>query len=342
MWTAAPTVPQQDQEARQLVSRFTSQRVQPLPVELGSDGATAELGLVMRGFGHVVGAAAAVLCAPSDARESADSMATWSAEDGQVARPGWAGGLRDTVMAHGETVAGTLGPPGHPALLVAAESGLVDGAAAPVELPGKRRAGALCAGFAEPLPPSAAETGSLIESYAQLLSLCLSDHRVVDGLLAVASLDELTGCLNFGGGRRALAAEINRAARHRLKLCCGFIDLDGFKGVNSRHGHIEGNRFLAAIALAFQHRLRTEDLLARFGGDEFLVILPHTGARVATRVAERLRDAVQVTTDTLGDPLSASVGITQWRPGMDVDQTLNAAIRAMYLAKKDEAKIKAY
>jgi diguanylate cyclase (GGDEF)-like protein len=317
------------------VSRFTSQRVQPPPVELGSDDAVGELGLVMRGFGHVVGAAAAVLSAPSDAREPAKTLATWSAEDSHVVRPGWGGGLRDSVLAHGETVAGTLGPPGHPSLLIAAESGLVDGAAAPVPLPSERRPGALCAGFAEPLPPEAPETRSLIESYAALVRLCLDDHRVVDGLLAVASRDELTGCLNFGGARRALSAEISRAGRHRLQLSCGFIDLDGFKGVNDRHGHMHGNRILAAVAAGLRRRMRGEDLLARFGGDEFIVIFPHTRARLAGRIAERLRDEVWATTEDLDEPLTASVGITKWRPGMSVDQTLTAAVRAMYLAKAD-------
>jgi diguanylate cyclase (GGDEF)-like protein len=317
------------------VSRFTSQQVQPPPVGLGSDDATGELGLVMRGFGHVVGAAAAVLCAPSDGGEPAQALATWTAEDGRVVRPGWAGGLRDAVMAHGDTVVETLGPPGHPSLVIAAESGLVDGAAAPVTIPGEPDPGALCAGFAQPLPPDAVETHSLIESYAELVSLCQHDHRVVDGLLAAASHDELTGCLNFGGARRALTAEISRASRHRLKLSCGFIDLDGFKGVNDRHGHMHGNRILEAVAAAFQGCLRSEDLLARFGGDEFLVILPHTRARTAGRIAERLRDAVRATTNGLGEPITASIGITAWRPGMNVDQTLTAAARAMYLAKSD-------
>ena len=283
-----------------------------------------------------------MLCASSDAGEPAQALSAWYAEDGHAVRPGWAGGLRDAVIARGETVAGTLGQPGHPSLPIAAELGLVDGAAAPVVLPDQPAPGVLCAGFPEHLPPEAGETRSLIESYAELVSLCKYDQRVVDGLLAVASHDELTGCLNYGGARRALSAEIGRATRHRLQLTFGFIDLDGFKGVNDRHGHMVGNRLLAAIAAAFRRSLRGEDVIARFGGDEFFVIFPHTRPRIARRIAERLRDAASVTSEQLGEPLTASIGITRWRPGMDVDQTLTAAVRAMYMSKNGGAGITVY
>jgi diguanylate cyclase (GGDEF)-like protein len=287
----------------------------------------------MRGFGHSVGADVAVLCTGVRTQRSAGILASWDAETTRGAPSAWAGGLRDYVLATGETVVALLGPGGDPPLRVPTEVGLLRGVAAPVELP-RSRTGVLCAGFASPPPADFEPTGRLTESWAALASLCLHDSRLIDGLLAATGKDELTGCLNYSGMRRAMSAEIARAERHELSLSCCFIDLDDFKRVNDRHGHPFGNRILAEVAAALRRGMRTSDILARYGGDEFVAILPHTDEVAACRAADRLRREVGGIDGNLDEPLQSSIGVAQWQPGMDVEQLLAAADRTLLSAKR--------
>jgi diguanylate cyclase (GGDEF)-like protein len=303
------------------------------PQGRGADAQAGELELILRGFGHSVGAEAAVLCTGVRAQRSAGILASWDSETSRGAPSAWAGGLRDHVLATGETVVALLGPGGDPALRAATEVGLVRGVAAAVALPRSRTA-VLCAGFASPPPADFEPTLRLTESWAALASLCLHDSRLIDGLLAATGNDELTGCLNYSGMRRAMSAEIVRAERHGLSLCCCFIDLDDFKRVNDRHGHPHGNRVLAEVAGALRRGMRTSDILARYGGDEFVAILPHTDAAAACRVADRLRREVGEIDSNCGEPLQSSIGVAQWRPGLDVDQLLAEADRTLLAAKR--------
>jgi diguanylate cyclase (GGDEF)-like protein len=297
-----------------------------------ADAQAGELELIMRGFGHSIGAEVAVLCTGVRTKRSAGILASWDAETNRGAPSAWAGGLRDHVLATGETVLALLGPGGDPPLRAVTEVDLTHGVAARVALP-RSRTGVLCAGFASPPPADFEPTGRLTESWAALASLCLHDSRLIDGLLAATGKDELTGCLNYSGMRRAMSTEIARAERHGLSLCCCFIDLDDFKRVNDRHGHPYGNRILAEVAGALQRGMRASDILARYGGDEFVAILPHTDEAAACRAADRLCHEVGGINSNLGEPLQCSIGVAQWRPGIDVDQLLAEADRTLLAAK---------
>ncbi len=110
--------------------------------------------------------------------------------------------------------------------------------------------------------------------------------------------DPLTGIHNRAHFYSVLGLEVERAQRYGHETSLVMIDLDGFKRINDRHGHIAGDRILAGTADQIRRVLRRHDLLARYGGDEFVLVLPHTAAAEAARVVERIREG------TAGDPTS--------------------------------------
>jgi diguanylate cyclase (GGDEF)-like protein len=196
-------------------------------------------------------------------------------------------------------------------------------------------AGALCAGFAGP-PADDSSAVWVVESYARLAALCLHDPAVLQDLLRAAREDALTGCLNFANLRKELSRETTRAARygHALSVC--FIDLDRFKRVNDLHGHTHGNRVLLEVAAALRACMRAGDALGRYGGDEFVALLPETKEAEARVLAERVRARISAATAlSAGEPVDASVGIAQWSPGWSAEAILAAADRALLAAKAD-------
>jgi diguanylate cyclase (GGDEF)-like protein len=190
--------------------------------------------------------------------------------------------------------------------------------------------GALCAAFA--VTPEPAETRWVVESYARLASLSLHDPFVLDGLLSSARLDGLTGCLNYGALRQELNSELARASRHGRDLSCCFIDLDRFKQVNDHYGHLHGSRVLASVAAMLDEGMRDGDRLGRYGGDEFVAVLPDTDEAAALGLGERLRERISGATG--GRRLDASVGVAQWVPGTNADEMLAAADDALRSVKE--------
>jgi diguanylate cyclase (GGDEF)-like protein len=194
--------------------------------------------------------------------------------------------------------------------------------------------GALCVGFSSP-PADSALTLWRLESYARLAALCLHERGTLDGLLATARLDGLTGCLNYAAIRAELDREIRRSERHGRPMSCCFIDLDHFKGVNDRHGHLYGNRVLAQVATALREGVRVGDTIGRYGGDEFLAILPDADEEAARLLGERLRSKIFTTRPSgISERLDTSIGIAQWQPGSTADDLLGAADAALLRAKE--------
>jgi diguanylate cyclase (GGDEF)-like protein len=145
-------------------------------------------------------------------------------------------------------------------------------------------------------------------------------------LRKVAVTDHLTGLPNRHVLQHLLAAETARAARNRSPLCVSVIDVDGFKAVNDRLGHESGDAVLVDEARAWSPRLRATDTLIRYGGDEFVVVLPGTTLAEATSVIERL---------VRSGPVPASAGMAEAVPGDDPDALLRRADRALYEAKRN-------
>ena len=149
-----------------------------------------------------------------------------------------------------------------------------------------------------------------------------------------ATLDPLTGAMN----RRAFALiaerERLRAGRDGSPLSLAYFDLDDFKVVNDRRGHSVGDSILTAFSDAVVGAVRGTDLFARFGGDEFVLLLPGTDAREAMVVVDRVRRVLGETEQIDGNALTASVGLATFRfPPSTVDGMIAAVDELMYQAK---------
>ncbi len=153
----------------------------------------------------------------------------------------------------------------------------------------------------------------------------------------LASTDVLTGVHNRRALMDAFYQELAGAVRRRAPLCLLMIDIDHFKQVNDRHGHQAGDAVLRALAQAMKVRLRAQDLLGRYGGEEFLALLPDTDVAGGLRVADSLRTRVEgllVHHEGSDIRVTISIGVHAWVPGMpedsiglvrDVDAALYAA-----------------
>ncbi len=151
-----------------------------------------------------------------------------------------------------------------------------------------------------------------------------------------AGTDPVAGCMNHRAMRRRLDEEIGRATRAGSPLSCLLIDLDNFKLVNDRHGHQAGDTLLRGVVHALVGEFRAFDRVARYGGDEFVVILPNAeleaAAAAAARALERLR-AVSFF-DGGSEGVAASIGVAQWQAPMSTDDLLEACDAALLRSKR--------
>jgi len=142
-----------------------------------------------------------------------------------------------------------------------------------------------------------------------------------------ARTDALTGLANRRAWEEIISREVARADRGQRPLCVALIDLDDFKLLNDEQGHLAGDRFLQRTAAAWQHAIRGGDVLTRFGGDEFAVLLPDTEPGRAAEALERLRAATP-------DEVHFSAGLAPWREGDHGDELVARADAALYEAKR--------
>jgi diguanylate cyclase (GGDEF)-like protein len=159
-------------------------------------------------------------------------------------------------------------------------------------------------------------------------------------LLSQARVDAKTGLLNAAAWRTEAAIQLAHAQRTGTPLAVAIADLDHFKAINDTYGHLVGDAALAAAADILRQQLRPYDLIGRFGGEEFSILLPHTGAAEAGQVAERLRSSLArepIPGAPSHDPLqiTVSIGVAATRHPADRDLTdlMAAADAALYQAK---------
>lgn len=167
----------------------------------------------------------------------------------------------------------------------------------------------------------------------QIIMEALRDARLEAEHLA--RFDALTGVLSRRALLEALDDEVERARRHDSALSCLMIDLDCFKSINDTYGHQFGDEVLHRIAQVISEHCRTNDHLGRYGGEEFLLILPETRIDGAIAFAERLRLAVADTRlNSAEERITLSIGVTEWCRDVSSTRTLIAdADRALLDAK---------
>lgn len=157
--------------------------------------------------------------------------------------------------------------------------------------------------------------------------------RLYQRMQRIAWTDSLTGLYNRHFFNEMLPREIERAARYGNQLSVLLMDIDGFKKYNDTYGHLKGDAVLKTIGRVFSTQLRISDTIARYGGDEFVVILPETSRRKAIAIASRIRNAVAMQPfEEAG--LSVSIGVASYRPGMTPEQLLDEADQEMYRRKQ--------
>jgi diguanylate cyclase (GGDEF)-like protein len=212
---------------------------------------------------------------------------------------------------------------------------LGDGAAAvPLHWDGRLR-GALAVGFEREQAVSREEL-ELLEAFGELAAAACRNARAHAGLALAARTDALTGCLNHSAMHDALGREIERCRRKGHALSLVIVDLDEFKQVNERHGHLAGDEVLRLVGESLRESVRAYDLVARYGGDEFAVIAMDADETTATEVARRAVEAIERALGTLGSAgaaTAATAGVAEWQAGDSPSELIGRADRALLYGK---------
>jgi diguanylate cyclase (GGDEF)-like protein len=178
--------------------------------------------------------------------------------------------------------------------------------------------------------------GGLLTAYLSKLKRSLREAR------ALAYYDELTGVINYRWLMQTLDGEVNRCARYGKNMTVIMIDIDHFKRVNDTYGHITGNLILKSFAEVLKNNLRNVDMVGRYGGDEFLIILPEASHEDAKVVLDRIKDKLMGIRlpyshdkEKMGGSLSFSAGVSSFSSnGKTLEELINASDVALYHAKR--------
>jgi diguanylate cyclase (GGDEF)-like protein len=175
--------------------------------------------------------------------------------------------------------------------------------------------------------------------FANQVAIALQNARLMDEVHRMAITDEGTGIFNRRHFFQLAEQEFSRARRYKHPLSAIIVDIDEFKAFNDHYGHIIGDLVLRQVAQALKNTLREGDILGRYGGEEFSILLPSTDAESARKVAERLCEQVSaagVKTEHGVLAVTVSVGVAQLQTGMGSLLTLvDVADQAMYQAKQN-------
>jgi len=176
---------------------------------------------------------------------------------------------------------------------------------------------------------------SVLNTIAQQAAVAIENAKNYEA----ATVDSLTGFFLRDYFFRRLREEYGRTSRYGGRFALLMLDLDGFKAINDRHGHMTGDRFLKSVGQAIRTELRSADLACRYGGDEFCLLLPETGIRGARTIAERIRRAVaermvEVDDTELRTTVSIGVAVFPEHDQGSIETLLRNSDTALYQAKR--------
>jgi diguanylate cyclase (GGDEF)-like protein len=154
-----------------------------------------------------------------------------------------------------------------------------------------------------------------------------------EALELLAATDPLTGLANRRGCEKSIASEISRAERAKKPLSCIMVDIDRFKQVNDTLGHQAGDQVLRELSAMLRQSVRAYDIVARWGGEEFLIVLPGANIEAARQLAERIRVGVQTLPTSVPCSVTISAGAAEFDSDYDFESTLRTADRRMFEAK---------
>ncbi|WP_432210157.1 GGDEF domain-containing protein [Marinobacter alkaliphilus] len=180
-----------------------------------------------------------------------------------------------------------------------------------------------------PLPDS-----NRIANYLFVTSIILERHSYLNGILSQARTDKLTGLTNRGFAEESLVKEIERSQRYRNPLSVVLFDIDHFKSFNDTYGHDVGDLVLQEVSRLSAGAIRATDVLGRWGGEEFLVILSATTLENAMVVAENVRKAVETAHFEVCRSVTISLGVAEFTPHDTAQSLVKRADEALYKAKK--------
>ena len=178
----------------------------------------------------------------------------------------------------------------------------------------------------------------LLQALADYAAIAIDNARAVEKIQELTITDDCTGLYNARHLYKTLEAEVYRSARFGYEFSVLFLDLDHFKQVNDTHGHLVGSKLLNEIGYAIKSKLRLIDYAFRYGGDEFVVLLPQTPKQSAVVVAKRLRDAFRMEEFNVGPNLAvnvrASMGIATYpEDAKSAHEIIRQADEMMYVVK---------
>ncbi len=187
---------------------------------------------------------------------------------------------------------------------------------------------------------------SFLQHLSSIIAICIENAITQEQFKLLSLVDLLTRAKNRRYFIQSLTREIARSARSQNPISCLFLDLDHFKQVNDSHGHLTGDRALQSVASSIMPMLRQSDVLARFGGEEFTIMLPDTSQSHAVEIAERIREEIS-SISILDDyrnkfSITVSIGVSTWHPRKSQTMTfekvqdylISRADKGVYAAKE--------